>query len=663
MEKNRRISYLPAFIFAIVSEVLLGSLSIMANFNYMTAFRRRLIFSVSFILIIWALFFIVYIVVECKYRRYSVKNITVMTIFSLLTAGYIVNGIWNSGYLSLNPVKKIVEGTQHIDSLYHSTLAGGFATFGKPSMLINSDSIFHYHYLSHMLLGAISAFIKVPTFLVYNFIYPVIFIPIHIFLTVAVIIRGRNYFKVDSRLSTIDFLCITCAFMGILPGALVSGLTISSYSRFLSESYCVANAVVLLYLFVLLHIVVNDRFHKILLFVINPAFIFLSIIGKVSVGVIFTIVVSYFIFREHIKEPKFYFLLLYYGAISLISMVLCRKSISGATNEEQARLFHYVTNNVSGGVKSAAFHYFFMFLPIIIYIWYRARTDNASGKDMVLSERYAFEQALILGTIVSALPGVFLKINGGSAWYFSNVPNIFGYILLLSINLPNHFMDVVRNHKKQDYIMANFVVIILFVSLILRTEFINRSYFINRDVLESEEAAVLLTDEELTFDWKVTGDSSFIINLIYSQIFHQTDPVYSTDAEGRNWTMISEETLNSTFYKNMEEIYQLTRDSRKEYAIFIDDSAEFWQIYAESDSRELRFIYPAMTNLLCLNEVYTEKDELLNRNGSSIGEGYLAGSIREEEKKSLQQVMESLPTYIHHIVVLEGTGYRVVDVE
>ncbi len=90
------------------------------------------------------------------YRRFCVKcSLVIILIFLILLGINFATKIWGSGLLTLVPYEGIDNGTQYIDTLYHSAIAESYKRSPKASTLLNNVEHLYYHTFSHLIMGVI----------------------------------------------------------------------------------------------------------------------------------------------------------------------------------------------------------------------------------------------------------------------------------------------------------------------------------------------------------------------------------------------------------------------------------------------------------------------------------------------------------------------------
>ena len=153
--------------------------------------KRILVASVA----IWIFWLALFLIEQKNGAKIADRKGTLVLklLFAIIISLFFANSIWFSNHLTLNPLEVILKGRLHVDSLFHATIAESIKNYGYPSVLLNDAGFSHYHFGSHIIMAALSNILKVPVFSVYNFLYPIIFIPLYSYLIISVIVEIRRY--------------------------------------------------------------------------------------------------------------------------------------------------------------------------------------------------------------------------------------------------------------------------------------------------------------------------------------------------------------------------------------------------------------------------------------------------------------------------------------
>lgn len=86
--------------------------------------------------------------------------------------------VYGQGYHNFLFTEAVAQRAMHIDILFHSSIAESIQSLGTPSSSIDGSPYFHYHWLSHLLMGSLAKLTGVSSLAFYNLFYPAIFVPL-----------------------------------------------------------------------------------------------------------------------------------------------------------------------------------------------------------------------------------------------------------------------------------------------------------------------------------------------------------------------------------------------------------------------------------------------------------------------------------------------------
>lgn len=395
--------FLPFFIcfvlFCFVFVSLIGS-----NLFY----EKQILVTSICIIFLWGFFFIRN---EIKINDKRFSRYTTLIVIGIFLGFYYASKIWFSSYLNLFPIESYLNGNLALDTSYLTDVAESFRTNGYPSIMMNDNGILYYHVISNLIFSCISEILNVPCLVTYCYLYPVIFIPLYVFLLQEVIIVFRNHFGDNSTFCKKDVVFLLCFLLGFNFFSISDLIVYGNDSIIQSESFFVSFVLFLL----VLRICIPFRKKNAVKYLLIPFAILFIAGAKISTGLLFALLVIYFLFRTNPKSYKNWLLIcLYSFAFVLFYIFVFSKSSNGAdvkTFEFLAFLKSYVPKSFWG------LHYFFYFIPVLFLFEYDTVGSFFQKKYFVTTDNLWFEVSFLL-TIGSWLPGLFFNIYGGSAEYF-----------------------------------------------------------------------------------------------------------------------------------------------------------------------------------------------------------------------------------------------------
>lgn len=415
------------FLLPLIISLLQFVLVFFSLFNRGFVFSSRIILFNLSIYIFWTFCFI-FKIHKIKKINFSISNIILFVLF-LLIACYLITRIWGDQYLKITAISDFFNGGSFIDTLYHSSIIGSIKTNGYPSLLQNGTDFLYYHCFAHYLVAGLATVFQVPAFVALNYLYPIVFLPIFSWLVIKVASIAKNTFSNTYELTILDYFFI----FAILTGFMTKGFADKSgfflYSSiYLSESSFISLIFAMLYFCIIDSIKNAKNFEKINKAILIPLFILVLSFSKISTGAIFCAGVCYYYFRKFFAKDKNWMLCIVYAMLFLIYYKLQSKS-STFPNPDVSHsslfVFHYV-KTYTKNLFFSILHYLFMLLPVILL-----GLLIKFCRQKTISRNHIYLEISIFITFISFLPGLLLKINGGSAFYFCTPAFLFSCFILL----------------------------------------------------------------------------------------------------------------------------------------------------------------------------------------------------------------------------------------
>lgn len=587
-EKKISIFSVPLIISSVLSGFVLFSLF---NVNEINPVRFNIVLFVCAVFLLWLVlyFFDTQKIKKEKQNKHIVSFSFIIIFLFIALALYLVKIIWLSGYLTLTPFYTSLQGSSHLDTMYHSAIAESIKNYGYPSILLNNANYLPYHVGSHFLLAFFSKLFGIPAFLTYNYLYPILTLPLYPFLLLLLVLYIKEYRGLPTTFRISELIFILVFFTGFYSTATLEDYAIWKGSFIDSESFLFAQIFLVVFgviFFKSLHLNLFKKrvFSFVFLIFIIPFFIFLLSAMKISVGFLFVIMVMYFIFRKYTISFKHWILLFFYLTVFYIVYKLFSFS---AANSNIFKPFAFASyfNSTLGIFGGYLIHFFFLlFFGILFSIVYLQK--NFKGLLSIKNKSTLWFELYWVVTIAAILPSLLLDIGGGSAVYFSYVQEVLALVLLLGfgyvLDLPSAF------HLPRRVWQA--VLIFLVYIFIANTDF----------------------------------------NLSHIK------PFSSLPQDVR------QKTLNSSLLKNVQEINSLTKGNKNRYAIFLDDSAEIFRHYNREKNYPAVavYFYPATVGTVVVNGFYSDGLKVYLSNGLPFG--YYYGSAVEMVKDNVLQVVSKL---------------------
>ncbi|WP_461257207.1 hypothetical protein, partial [Treponema sp. R80B11-R83G3] len=235
--------------------------------------------------------------------------------------------------------------------------------------------------------------------------------------------------------------------------------------------------------------------------------------------------------------------------------------IFSETRTTYFQFMSFVRNHAMNGVGyiGVILHYFFLLFFTLFFLYYQLSV-NTPLKYALISKKLIIEETLVVISITSIIPGIFLYIHGGSAVYFSYFQELIAICMLLGFNIPEKLQEKIQT---RSVMIKTGIVFFLFIL-------------------------------------------SFVV-LINSKLMY---PIIRIMRTQNNKTA-------SNLLTNVRDMIKISRNEKKKYCIFLDDNAEIWEIYKHNETAMI-FFYPALTGIRIINGVYTDGTDIFLANGTNI---------------------------------------------
>ncbi len=360
---------------------------------------------------------------------------------------------WNAGYVSLVPYERIDNGAQHIDTMFHSSIAESWRRSLYPSTLLNDERYIAYHTFSHLLLGAVSGIMRMPALVVYCYLYPILFLPLHCFSALLAVLFSKGYFENKMEVQFLDLIVIGLYIFGVTDNIEAYGIWKSSF--FISESFLIANTfsffAYAFSFYALKQWKDNKRLMIIHSVVIVPIEILIISWSKVSVGFIFTASIMYYVFRSHIKDIRVWIL----DVLYLLEFIVCLRIFNNGgdmsrTIPSKFKWFAY-EDYISGGLGMWG-HYIVLSLMTMLFIVLELYKNRYKWRDVKIGKTVWIEDILIV-SMLAFLPATIMNIRSASV-YFSFAIEIPSLVLLCGHNYINVEEDAKGLIKPLIYVVS-----------------------------------------------------------------------------------------------------------------------------------------------------------------------------------------------------------------
>jgi hypothetical protein len=379
---------------------------------------------------------------------------------ALRSIAYLVSGVafgcWTAGVvwgrIYKNPLfveSLIIDGSVHHDTLYLASLGNMLRTYGTASTGIDGLNYVPYHWGSAWLFAQWSNLIGIDPLQFYQLTFPVTIIPFFFggVIALAIFLRDRRPSTSDDRaqrLGGVFWAVFIAIAIGIAPLDGMEAMGVWTSNILISESYTIALPAALLIVALIIRWADGvssaagslssaplRKSDLLFLLVVYPAALVLLGYLKISLmALMFAVTVFLFVRLELYRRMPYAAAMV----ISAVAFYVTYKQVSLPAHREGYVALDYVRSFVP-----PPWWPFFLLVHLLwtwVYAVFRCRQENV--RDLAelwtaVSEGRLLDVELIVGlALVGVMPGMIMHIDGGSAFYFSDVQRWLAGAFLLS---------------------------------------------------------------------------------------------------------------------------------------------------------------------------------------------------------------------------------------
>ena len=611
MESKKTYS-ISLFLLPMVSCLVMTVYLVIAYFQTRPQYGKKCIAAALLVLFVWLLL----VAVSQKTKKGTVRiPLIPFFITVVLLSFYACHTVWGSGYLTLAPYESLGFGAQHKDTMFHSAIAESFKRSFIPSNLLNDEIRIYYHTFSHLLMAGISGLLNMPAFIAYNFLYPVVFVPVYLFAQLYAVIAAKKYFSGKPDLRLFDLIYLLLFNCGIMYTDLLGYNGAGKKAFFISESFLISNTILLFLLALCFHMLaIREKQHKkirLYVWIVIPVGLFLMSWAKLSVGIMFVAGFGFYVIRTHFRNIRAWLLLMLYGLVIVscfwffkgFNILNVLNPFKGSSGPDQLSIANNQTvflplsfELYCGGKLGIWGHVLFMSAPVFLFAFceFSKGSCHAAAGEAAEKSRVWIETGIVC-LAVGLLPVLLLHIAGGSAGYFSSV-------------VPLVMMVLICGHQ----------------------------YF-----ALDEDCSVSLKRNISLVCFSLAAATAFFNIPANSPLEYVT---------GENGSGIAE---------HVSEIRSLTQGHPDDYTVYLDSDAYVARLFRNSNSSV--FVYPALTGVGVINASYQGEDglyyaycdvETVNYGTTGIQHGRL------DLEQALERAKKNGKKYVIHV---KKNTYQVID--
>jgi hypothetical protein len=414
-------------------------------------------------------------------KRMTFKEV-ISWVFILLIGGWFSITVWDGDYIHPMLIERLpFDDRIHIDTIFHVSIAQMIKTYSIPSTGLNGLPFFYYHFGSHFIFAFLSKTLNISAFTFYQLGFPAVFLPLFVksLMGFPVVWSERVRRTKKYTFDWVFWLLFAGVLVGVFPLYKVLARAALEVSPiFASESYGLSIVFALLIFNIA---VFNYRWRSDLhTYTLGflPAMVILmmvSLLGltKNSTLFMFDVLICYLFFR--IGLYKQWMAWLYFAIIGAISLACLYLTVDPKSGDGSYALFDFFIKHVEMSIVPFIGVYFFWGLTLMAVcgamIFLHKRAESKAPEYL-----YIFIEAVVLVSIVGALPGMFFNIDGGSGAFFLNYQMwlAFPFLLLVlpeAVKMLRQFIDRVQIPRWKYFLRISVVLFFSYVALIVGYNF------------------------------------------------------------------------------------------------------------------------------------------------------------------------------------------------
>lgn len=391
----------------------------------------------------------------------------------------LVYQVWTQDYMNPLSPEAFAAGFRfaHVDTLFLASITATIKNYKIASTGLYGLEPISYHTGSNYLFASFSKLCRLSAFEFYNFAYPIIFLPLFIQSLMYAAYANLRMRKHSFRIIicyTILFFLLTGIFSTRLGRDYLLPTTIGGH--IVSQSYGISLILMFLAIGVFSGLLMNRRSNNAAtdtwLILTIPIWFFAIGFVKISTAlVLFPILIWLAIRTKRILQKPMLFAVIMSSVILYLVLQLTVETGSSAFN---LQLGSYYKTFVKGSTSIYfLLHYFPLLLLVLVFFLVIAKSNMSGISRWFLSKKYLALELIAVGAITGIGPGLLFYIEGGSAYYFSDIQYWLTAVALLHFTPYLIYKKYSWNFKWRQVIrIASFALVI-----IITREAVFRSYY------------------------------------------------------------------------------------------------------------------------------------------------------------------------------------------
>lgn len=368
---------------------------------------------------------------------------------ALFTGVALAGSVWGQYYQTPVFEEGLARNQGHLDELFHIAVSNMIRTYGVPSTGLDGVPYLPYHFGSHFALAALAELLGTTGLKSYSLVYPIVFPPLFLFTLQTAGLQLFESLHANSR-----WLSFRATFLmwfvpmtiiaGVIPLSVASNVGVSS-TDIVSESWCIA----LILLFCLIgaigpylkfpESIVVPPLERVIAAALFPVMVMLLTLCKASVGFAVIVVGSYLAVRSPLIRRNRFSIGVFVVAV-ILGVYAIKITKTPTPDGLTIRPFDFLQTYVPRTSWAWYFLVNYSWLAALTYSTLRCRvTESWKGfRTSVLTNRLLEVEIAIVSALAGFVPGMLLRIGGGSASYFLDIQRWVSALFLIPIGIECH---------------------------------------------------------------------------------------------------------------------------------------------------------------------------------------------------------------------------------
>ncbi len=360
----------------------------------------------------------------------SLVNLVLIVFFSI----WIVSVIWGGYHVRPTFIETLVVSKPYFfdqefynaDTLFNLCIAQMLKHHQAPSLGMDGLPIMYYHYGGHWIMAQLSRFTGLHLVHIYNFGYPIIFIPLFfkIFIQFSLQVQEVLFKKTESGF--LFMLVLMCLFIQVPSHLYAGGLL--GISGLVNDSFTISLTLIFVFLHTGLLFWKTGQNKKWMFILVVVLLIGASGIIKISSGFVLSCLAGYLFLRLQLYRQVSYWV----GAIGILVVFLITYWLTSESipfgirkvggDEGLTGLFHFYKQTHTFEPISWFIGFYFWLYLVILFVLFLIPSPAVKKLGYLWRNKLTLPAEIsLVVALVGVVPSLVLVFNGGNSMYFSGV--------------------------------------------------------------------------------------------------------------------------------------------------------------------------------------------------------------------------------------------------